>query len=164
MKPLLNTNAILINCGFLKCHCPQQLRHSLTLAAAHFAAALEKTDSLSLLCRRMANPSAQSLDGTTPAHIIARGHYRSVDCMDVLLNWGADFGIKNVDGKTPTHIDVEKMNIECLYFLFEHCKKNIFVEDCEHKIPQDYVANCKPKPVCRKVYAALNGHDYPLPK
>ena len=133
--------------------------------AAHLAASKGNADSLSLLCLNEAIPSAQNAEKRTPAHLAAlQESAGNVDCMDILLNWGADFGIRDVDGWTPTHLAVRKGNIYCLYFLFKHCKENMSVKDHFGKIPQDYVAECISERVCREVDAALNGHDYPLPK
>lgn len=115
--------------------------------AAHHAAYKGNVESLSCLCFNGANVSAKNNSSETPAHIIAgngarSGNFRTVDCMNVLLKWGADFGIKDKYGSTPTHIAIRTRNIDCLRFLFKHCKGNLSKRDNDEKFPGDYQNYC----------------------
>lgn len=93
--------------------------------AAHHAAYNGNVDSLSCLCFNGANASAKNNSLQTPAHIIAKRNVRTGGCMTVLLKWGADFGIKDNEGRTPTHIAGIEGNIDCLRFLYDHCRGNL---------------------------------------
>ena len=82
-----------------------QLDRENSLSALHGAALRANPSAMKFLLRKGADPNIHSTaDGSTPLHSAARAG--SIECVEVLLEYGADISVKNKIGQTPVHESV----------------------------------------------------------
>ena len=125
-----------------------QGNNSLHIAAEYYQAS--KDSMIILLKQNKLNINATNNYKETALHCASRSD-KTVEKVDVLLNYGADINAKNISGKTPLHLAIDGKRLEVIKKLLERGAA-INIKDKEGKSPEDYFNDPKISGEIRNVF------------
>ncbi|CAH1784881.1 unnamed protein product [Owenia fusiformis] len=130
------------------------------LAAIHLAAIHGRLDCLKLLIEKYhIDVNLASAAGWRPIHVTISNQTgkRSYNCLEYLLDQGADASVVNDDGITPAHQAASEGHVQCLKALIEVGAK-INEKDCRGHTPID-LAKLWGHRKCARLLAAETWHQ-----
>lgn len=130
------------------------------LAPIHLAALHGRLNCLAFLIETIRiDMNAASATGWRPIHLCISKETgsRSFQCLQYLVEHGAQINIKNDDQLTPLHQASSEGHVQCLEFLLSH-DADVYAEDSRKQLPID-LAKLWGNKKCAKLLAAAMWHQ-----